>query len=523
MWTQTSDYVIPPNAGVWTPPYSPTLTASGLVYYPAADGTVLRANVASAGSVASTRSAFYGTAAYAANPSAFNNVYIDTPITSDSAGDIYFGFELTGIPSPAELSLGLTDGGIARVSASGVGSFVTAAAASGNPTMLKVVENCAPAISNDGGSVYVAVNASSDSAGYLLQLNRTTLATESSVMPMDPRSNSPSPLIDDSTASPTIGPDGDVYFGVLDTAGTSRGWLLHYSANLSVTKTPGGFGWDDTVSIVPASMVPSYHGTSTYLLMTKYNNYYQTGGQGQNMIAILDPNAPTIDNQRNNGSGAIIMQTVLTQLGPTPNPNAPGVYEWCDNNAVVDPATDSILVTSEDGNLYRWNLATGTITQSISLGSGLGEAYTSTLIGPDGTVYATNNGILSGIGLPLTTWNGAASSNWNASEMNWATGSPVAAGTYSDGAEVIFGDKAPAHRQQGPQHRWQCRGHGAGRGSAAGMGHIHEHRGDHRRRRLHDRRRAHHGNHWHYACRQRRSRRGRLSHGSQQLQRRRRR
>jgi hypothetical protein len=151
MWTQTSDYVIPPNAAVWTPPYSPTLTASGLIYYPGADGTVLRANVASAGSVASTRSAFYGTTAYAANPSAFSNVYIDTPITSDAAGDIYFGFELTGSPSTAESALGLTDGGIARVSAGGVGSFVTAAAASGDATMTKVVENCAPAISINGG------------------------------------------------------------------------------------------------------------------------------------------------------------------------------------------------------------------------------------------------------------------------------------------------------------------------------------------------------------------------------------
>ena len=134
--------------------------------------------------------------------------------------------------------------------------------------------------------------------------------------------------------------------------------------------------------------------------MSKYNNYVEHNGAGQNMIAILDPNAPTTDNQRANTTGATIMQTVLTQLGPTPSPEG-GVYEWCDNNAVVDPATDSVLVTSEDGHLYRWNLATNTLTESITLGGGLGEAYTPTLIGPDGTVFAVNNGLLHGVGVPL--------------------------------------------------------------------------------------------------------------------------
>ncbi len=444
LWTQTSDYVVPPNPHVWTPPYSPTLTSSNLIYYPGADGTVYRANLASAGSVASTRLAFYGTTNYTANPSAYSNVYIDTPITSDAAGDIYFGYQVIGVPAIAALG----SGGIARISANGVGTYVSAASATGDPTMLKAVENCAPAISNDGSSVYVAMNSTSFSSGYLVQLNSSTLATTSKVVPMDPAANAPALLVDDGTASPTIGPGtvgnpaGDVFFGVYDDAGTSRGWLEHYSADLATTKTPGGFGWDSTVSIVPAAMVPSYHGTSTYLLMSKFNNYIETGGGGQNMIAILDPDSAVIDDQRNNPTGATIMQTVLTQLGPTPN-GAGGVYEWCDNDAVVDPATDSILVTSEDGHLYRWNLATNTFTESIALGGALGQAYTPTEIGPDGTVYATNNSTLYSIGLPITFWTGAAGSNWNAIETNWAGGSPSAGMTYADGAVVTFGDKDP--------------------------------------------------------------------------------
>ena len=59
---------------------------------------------------------------------------------------------------------------------------------------------------------------------------------------------------------------------------------------------PGGFGWDDTPSIVPAAMVPSYAGTSSYLLMTKYNNYRGVGtGDGINRLAVIDPRATQID------------------------------------------------------------------------------------------------------------------------------------------------------------------------------------------------------------------------------------
>jgi hypothetical protein len=98
-----------------------------------------------------------------------------------------------------------------------------------------------------------------------------------------------------------------------------RGWLLHFSGDLSQKKIPGSFGWDTTASIVPASMVPSYAGTSNYLLMTKYNNYAGTGsGDGKNRIAILDPNATEHDPVL---PAALVMKEVLTILGVTPDNN----------------------------------------------------------------------------------------------------------------------------------------------------------------------------------------------------------
>ena len=128
-------------------------------------------------------------------------------------------------------------------------------------------------------------------------------------------------LFDDSTASPTVGPDGDVYYGILENPfpeNNDRGWLLHFDASLTTAKTPGAFGWDITPSIVPATAVPSYTGTSSYLILTKYNNYVGLGtGDGVNQIAVQDPN----DQMTDPITGATVMKTILTVIGPTPDPS----------------------------------------------------------------------------------------------------------------------------------------------------------------------------------------------------------
>jgi hypothetical protein len=74
------------------------------------------------------------------------------------------------------------------------------------------------------------------------------------------------------------------------------------------------------------------------------------------------------------------------------------VKEWCINTAAIDPFTKSVLANSEDGNLYRWDLTTNSFTQVITLSTGIGEAYTPTVIGADGTAYAINDAILDAIG-----------------------------------------------------------------------------------------------------------------------------
>jgi hypothetical protein len=372
-WTQTEGREFAHPSHSWIPSYSAAiapLAGGPRLYYPGGSGTVFfRDSPDSAGAVTPGRIAFYGNAQYAANPAAFADVRISSPLTTDSQGNLFFTYRASGT-NP----LGL-DGGIARIGANGVATYSDV----GTPAL-----DSAPALSNDGTRLYAVVN------GFMVRYDSATLTPLSQVQLGNVSINS--------SASPTIGPDGDVYFGVLSPSVHFRGSLSHFSADLSISYTPGSFGWDDTVSIVPASMVPSYSGPSTYLLMTKYNDYAGAGGTGVNKIAIIDPKTTQIDPV----TGQLAMATVLSIAGVTPDsdfPNTPGaVREWCINTAVVDPASHSIFANNEDGWLYRWDTTTNTFTQQIQLTNGIGEAYTPTVVGADGTVFAINNAILFAVG-----------------------------------------------------------------------------------------------------------------------------
>ena len=241
--------------------------------------------------------------------------------------------------------------------------------------------------------------------GYLLGLDSTTLAMRYRVFLRDPRNGNGAAISDDSTASPTVAPDNDVYIGILSNPGNgSRGFLLRFSSDLTIAKTPGGFGWDYTPAIVPATMVPSYQGASSYLIFSKYNNYAGFGdGDGVNKIALLDPNATQID-PHPSANGLVEMREVLTVIGATPDadnyspPFPYAVREWCINTAAVNPATNSIFTPSEDGHIYRWNVATNSFSQGVTLTSGIGEPYVPTVIGPNGIVYTLNGGTLFALG-----------------------------------------------------------------------------------------------------------------------------
>jgi hypothetical protein len=394
LWMQPTDYMLPQHG--WTPPCAPALTPKNRLWFPGAGGTVYFRDAPDAAAGNSGQVAFYGLANYQMDSANFDaNVRISTPITSDRYGNIFFGFEVYGTTTPALQS------GLARIAEDGACSWIAASAAAEDGGIAKVVLNCAPALSNDHRTLYFAVSAGNFSGGYLVALDSRTLAPKSKVRlrdVLDP--NVDARLLDDGTASPTVGPDGDVYFGVFENtwgANHYRGWLRHFDATLAQTKTPGAFGWDQTASIVPASLVADYHGSSPYLLLSKYNDYVGSGS-GRNKVAILDPNDAMIDPQ----TGATVMKEILTVLGPTPDDEYPevegAVREWCINTVAIDVVNKCACIHSEDGKIYRWDFTTNTLLQPLTLTPGIGEAYTPSVIGVDGTVYVIANAILFAVG-----------------------------------------------------------------------------------------------------------------------------
>ncbi|MDR2984431.1 MAG: hypothetical protein LBV34_06290 [Nocardiopsaceae bacterium] len=393
-WSLNTDYQPPSLAKfAFAPPLPAVLTPMKKLAVAGAGGTVLRRGRLNVASSAVRRLVFYGAAQWKAHRSVYKNaVRISTPLTAGPDGSVYFGFTVNG-PTPAHLS-----SGIARIDARGRGTWIPAAKAAGNQAVTRVAINCAPALSPNGATVYVTVT--SPAGGILVGLDATTLQPRFHVQLKDPVSGKPAMISTSSSASPTVGPDGDVYFGVLENPfpkHDDRGWLLHYNATLTKTKIPGSFGWDNTVSVMPASAVPRYHGTSPYLLVSKYNNYLiGPHGDGRNKVAVLDPRS----GQKDPYANVRTMKAVQTILSPVHVPGEPtgARYEWCINSAVVDPADDSVIVNSEDGMLYRWNLARNTLAEKIRLNKPRPEAYTPTIIGPDGTIYAINNATLYAIG-----------------------------------------------------------------------------------------------------------------------------
>jgi uncharacterized repeat protein (TIGR01451 family) len=400
IYSLPTDYTPPPYE--WIPSYSPSLSQGTRLYYAGAGGTVYYRDQPDSATGPSGQIAFYGNALYTANQAAFaGTVMISTPITADADGNIYFGFDVTGA-NPANLT-----SGVARISADGTGLWISAsAAAQGDTTIVEVAMNCAPAVSNDGSTLYFGVSegpiGNGYSPGYLVAVNSTTLAPVARVRLTDPATGSNALVLDASSASPTVGPDGDVYYGAFESScctNDDRGWLLHFDSTLTHAKTPGLFGWDTTPSVVPASLVASYTGLSSYLLFTKYNNYngIGPGGNGHNKVAVLDPNNTETDAV----TGASVMQEVIAILGPTLSPpgNSNGsVREWCINSGAIDPFSGSAMANSEDGTIYRWSFATNSPVQQVTLTAGVGEAYTPTAIGADGTAYAINDGNLFAIG-----------------------------------------------------------------------------------------------------------------------------
>jgi hypothetical protein len=393
-WLVHTDYTVPAGADSDRPPPLPaSLLDDHRVAVAGAGGTLLVRRHVNGTQGVVHRLAFYGNARWRAHRAAYRAaVQVTTPLTTGPDGTLYFGFSATR-DAPGRLR-----SGIARIDPSGRGSWVSARRLAGSGHPSRVALNAAPALSPNGHTAYTAVIAGRRPV--LVGFDAAGLRPKYRHPLRDPQTHRAALVDESSSATPTVGPDGDVYYGVLGNPVLRhdfRGWLLHFDHGLRTVGTPGSFGWDQTASVVPAASVPGYAGTSAYLLVSKYNDYAIAGhGDGRNEIALLDPHAA----ERDEYSRVRVMEEVRSALSPLHPPGTPAGnrYEWCVNSMAVDPATGTVIANNEDGHVYTWDLGSGRLTEDLRLTDPRGQAYTETVIGPDGTSYAIANAILFAVG-----------------------------------------------------------------------------------------------------------------------------
>jgi hypothetical protein len=238
-------------------------------------------------------------------------------------------------------------------------------------------------------------------------------------------------VLDDSSSSITVTPDGRILYGAYTRYDFAREHLMKFDSN-GQFQGAYSFGWDSTPAI--------YQHGGTYSIVIKDNEY--GGGPQFGSYCNVDSICPP----RNNGP------FFITQLDPNLNiewtfqntndqrctrnsdgsitcvPNGSGNqwqnigFEWCINAPVVDKF-GVVYANSEDGNLYA--IAQGAkLKQNTFLDLALGAAYTPLAIsparstprtreryslsgsnpdcfrclGPSGVICKENNGILFAVG-----------------------------------------------------------------------------------------------------------------------------
>ena len=185
-------------------------------------------------------------------------------------------------------------------------------------------------------------------------------------------------VIDQSSSSPTVAPDGSVIYGSYSRYNFARGHLWKFSPSGQLLAT-FDFGWDSTPAIFR-------HG-GTYSIVIKDNHYDANCCPGNG----APPPGPFFITQLSSSLG-VEWRFKSTTIAPD-NPNG---FEWCINAPAVD-SNGLVYANSEDGNIYAINQG-GTLRKKIFLRIAIGAAYTPLSIAPDGKVYTENDGHMFVIG-----------------------------------------------------------------------------------------------------------------------------
>ncbi len=221
---------------------------------------------------------------------------------------------------------------------------------------------------------------------------------------VDPATNRPGDgtVIDSSSASPTVAPDGSILYGAYTRYNYSQGHLMHFDANGNFLNA-FGFGWDYTPGI--------YSHDGTWSVVMK-NNHYSGGSYCSDDTACPpdrtannpdSPEAYFISQLSSNLTLEWSLQNTNT-LSCSRNPDGtlacvsdhPNGFEWCVNAPVID-ANGTVFANSEDGNVFEIGQG-GVLKQKIFQLLAIGASYTPASLGGDGKIYTQNDGHLFVVG-----------------------------------------------------------------------------------------------------------------------------
>jgi hypothetical protein len=211
-------------------------------------------------------------------------------------------------------------------------------------------------------------------------------------------------VLDDSSSSPTVAPDGSIFYGAYTRYNYAQGHLMKFSSTGAYLGAYR-FGWDITPAI--------YSHGGTYSVVTKDNQYGEIGSYCNDETVC--PSDRTAANTGGYPEAYFVSQLTSTlgvewkfqntnTLSCTRNADNsitctetnPNGFEWCVNAPVVD-SNGVVYANSEDGNLFALNQG-GTLKQKIFQQLALGAAYTPASIGGDGKIYSQNAGHLFVVG-----------------------------------------------------------------------------------------------------------------------------
>jgi outer membrane protein assembly factor BamB len=285
--------------------------------------------------------------------------------------------------------------------------------------------NSAPAVGRDGTIYVLSVAHLTDRTAYLLAVNpdltpkwqaslRERLNDGCNVLlppngtpggcaagartGVDPAENKPGSgrILDASTASPVVAPDGSVVLGAFTRYNYTQGHLMKFSSQGQFLASYP-FGWDDTPAI--------YRHDGTWSVITKDNRYGGTGSYCDDN-RLCPPERTAADPE------AYYLTQLSSDLVPEwryQNTNTlsctrgagghmtcvsdhPAGFEWCVNAPAVD-GDGVVYANSEDGNLYAIDQG-GRLRARRFLNLAVGAAYTPVAIDPDGRIYSENFGTL---------------------------------------------------------------------------------------------------------------------------------